>query len=129
MTSLSIGINCLPVSRGSGQKRLHSAMINLVDNLSHNSAVLWASFSDYIYIALILLQSLEHYLHLLRNLYASAVLLEHNCRGTLPDGGSTSAQVKGELEVTITHVHSHEVADSIRAMPIVQNDPVLSNRL
>jgi hypothetical protein len=47
----------------------------------------------------------------------------------LPDGGSTSAQVEGELEVPITHVYSHEIADPIRAMSIVQNDPILSNRL
>jgi hypothetical protein len=49
------------VSRGSGQKRVHSAMINLADNLSHNSAVLQACFSDNIYFsAFILLEPLEH---------------------------------------------------------------------
>jgi len=32
---------------------------------------------------------------------------------SLPDGGSTSTKVEGELEVTITYVHGHEIADTI----------------
>jgi hypothetical protein len=31
----------------------------------------------------------------------------------LPDSGSTSTQVKGELEVTITYVYGHEISDTI----------------
>jgi hypothetical protein len=72
---------------------------------------------------------LQPFIHILRKLYSCEALYEHKCRDVLPDGGSTSPKVKGELEVTITHVYSHEIAHSIRTMPIIQNNPILSYRL
>lgn len=46
-----------------------------------------------------------------------------------PQGSRTSPQVKGELQMTVTHVDGHEISYAVSAVAVVEYDAVSSGRL